>query len=170
MGAPDTLRDAVARIRSALRTRPAVQRFGARAELVQGTEVAVRLGGRTLTVDEPRSAGGTDEGPNPIELALAALGSCQLITVQLHAARLGLRLESLRVAVDADLDMGPVFGLEAPPAGPRPAEAVRLRVEVAGPEPPQRYEELHRLVESSCPVLAMTRGTVPVHTDLVVNP
>jgi uncharacterized OsmC-like protein len=175
---PDTLRDAVARIRSALLVRPTAQRFDACAELVGGTEVTVRMGGRTFTVDEPRAAGGTDKGPNPIELALAALGSCQLITCQLHAARLGVRLESLRVLVEADLEMRPVFGIDTPraPVGNSalrptcPAEAIRLRVELAGPEPRERYEELHRLVENSCPVLAMTRGTVPVNAELVVNP
>lgn len=35
----------------------------------------VRIGPHRLTVDEPEAAGGTDTGPTPVELLLAALGA-----------------------------------------------------------------------------------------------
>jgi hypothetical protein len=34
----------------------------------------------TIKIDEPATLGGTDRGPNPVELVLAALGACQEIT------------------------------------------------------------------------------------------
>lgn len=42
----------------------------------------IRVGGHELFADEPSAVGGTDAGPNPYELLLAALGTCTCITVR----------------------------------------------------------------------------------------
>tara|TARA_Y100000588_G_scaffold347014_1_gene395433 strand:- start:254 stop:544 length:291 start_codon:yes stop_codon:yes gene_type:complete len=39
------------------------------------SEVSIRQ--HDLVIDEQESLGGTDTGPNPVELVLTALGSCQ---------------------------------------------------------------------------------------------
>jgi putative redox protein len=41
----------------------------------QGFAQQVTAGRHHLTVDEPESSGGTDRGPGPYDLLLAALGS-----------------------------------------------------------------------------------------------
>ncbi|WP_051407575.1 OsmC family protein [Nocardia sp. CNY236] len=129
------------------------------------TQVRVRCDGHALTVDEPRSAGGDNEGPNPIGLALAALGSCQIITYRMHAARLGITIDALHVDVSATLDMSGVFGLE--PTAAHSGDVV-MEVRVGGPDDPSRYRELQQLVDRSCPVLSMVRGEAAVRTELKV--
>ncbi|WP_020669352.1 OsmC family protein [Amycolatopsis nigrescens] len=144
----------------------AAARFSVGHTLVPGTAttVDVRVRDHTFAVDEPATLGGADTAANPVEYALAALGSCQVITYQFWAAKLGVPLDSVRVTVDGDLDLHGFFGFTE---GTRPGfNDVRVHVELTGPASPETYADLKRQVDEHCPVLDLFANPTPVTTTL----
>ena len=62
-----------------------------------GFSQSIEAGKHELKSDEPLGVGGTDTGPSPYELLLAALGSCTSMTVALYARRKQWPLEGVVV-------------------------------------------------------------------------
>jgi putative redox protein len=59
----------------------------------------VHVGSFQLTTDEPVSYGGTDSGPSPYDLILAALGSCTSMTIGLYARKRSWPVEKITVSL-----------------------------------------------------------------------
>src|SRR5437588_11748399 len=71
--------------------------------IVHGTAAGfvqeVKVGSHELFADEPVSYGGTDTGPTPYDLLLAALGSCTSMTIGFHARKRRWPLGSITVSL-----------------------------------------------------------------------
>ena len=62
----------------------------------------ITIGEHHVRGDEPTSFGGTDSGPTPYELLLAALGTCKSMTAAMYARRKQWPLESVTVRLQHD--------------------------------------------------------------------
>ena len=62
-----------------------------------GFAQAITVGRHELTCDEPTDVGGSDTGPTPYDLLLAALGSCTSMTVAMYARRKRWPLEAVTI-------------------------------------------------------------------------
>jgi len=164
-----TLSTVIADTRTAVTSDPAAGQvlFSADGTLTGITEVDVSTGTHTFTVDEPPALGGGGTAPNPVEYALASLGSCQAITYRFWAEHLGITLDTLTVRVEGDLDIRGFFGFDDKV---RPGfSAVRVQVSITGPETPERYQQLAAAVDEHCPVLDLFRNPVPTERTITVG-
>ena len=142
-------------------------RFRASAELVRNLTVETRAAGFTIVVDEPESFAGAGLGPNPLEAMLAGVGSCLAITAVVNAALLGIGIRSLRIDVQAEVDLAGFYGMTDEPKG-----FERLVCEVTLETDAGEHEaaELARLAEARCPGLGAIRLPTPIETRWVINP
>ncbi len=126
-----------------------------REAFVSSTEDAFRqeivVGGHHLTGDEPVEAGGTDAGPSPHELLLAALGSCTSMTVRAYARRKGWDLRHVEVRITGER-VGEVFQMHR-------------RIQLEGT---LDAEQRTRLLEIAgrCPVHRTLTGEVQIESAL----
>ena len=65
----------------------------------KGFAQKVEVGSQHIIADEPVSYGGTDTGPSPYDLILAALGSCTSMTIGLYARKRSWPLEKITVSL-----------------------------------------------------------------------
>ena len=117
-----------------------------------------------LVVDEPESLGGTDTGPNPVELILAALGTCQEITYRAYAAALGIPLEHVAVTLEGNIDLRGFFAVDE---SIRPGyQKLRGTVRVVSSADEETLAKLQQAVNAHCPVLDIVSNPVPVELTL----
>ena len=83
--------------------------FRSQTELIENVACKARIRQFTLHTDEPASLGGKDEAPNPVELILAALGTCQEVIYSAYASFMGIPLEAVKVDVRGSLDLKGMF-------------------------------------------------------------
>lgn len=142
--------------------------FSSTSKLTTGlrSKAAIRNGKFEIHADEPVGIGGTDTAPNPVEILLAALGSCQEITYKAYAQALQIPLDSVSLQLDGDIDLRGFFAVD-PQIRPG-FQKITGVVTVETPESvsTEQVEQLKGVVDQHCPVLDML-GAVP--TNLTLN-
>ena len=139
----------------------------AAGENTDGVACRAEVRQHEFAIDEPAALGGTDTGPNPVEMVLAALGTCQAITYRIWAGLMGIQLDEVRFETEGDIDIAGLLGLRE---GVRPGfGGIRHRVILVGPETEARYRELMAVVDEHCPVLDIIANPVPVEHVLEVR-
>lgn len=128
--------------------------------------VATRLrsGRHEFVIDEPAPLAGDDVAPSPVELALGALIGCQVVVYRLYAQALGIQLDDIDVTAEGDIDAARLLGKDDTV---RPGfSAIRLRIELTGPETQERYEQLRDAVDVNCPVYDLFANPTPIAVEV----
>lgn len=105
----------------------------------------------TLTIDEPEELGGTDLGPNPQEVLLAALNACIVATFVGIATLHGVQLEKVEVTSTGRLDLRGFFKLdEAIAPG---YQELGWTITVKGDAAPEQLREIYQAAIAASPNL-----------------
>ena len=123
----------------------------------------IRAGGHGLTADEPENAGGTDTGPTPYGLLLAALGACTSMTLRLYAARKGWEIGPIAVA----LRHGKIHAEDCANCETKEGRIDRIErvIGIAGTADPEQHARLLEIADK-CPVHRTLTGEVDIRTHL----
>jgi putative redox protein len=142
--------------------------FSVDSQQVENLRSETKIRQFSLTVDEPPTLGGSDAGPNPVELVLAALATCQEITYRAYATALGVPLDSVSVKLDGTLDLRGFFAVDE---RVRPGfTGVQGTVTLKSSASQEELEKLKAVVDAHCPVLHILRAPVPVELELAAVP
>ena len=134
--------------------------FRAHTRTVQGFETVAQSREFRVVIDEPEALGGTNKGPNPVEVLLGALGTCQQIVISAYAAALGIELESIEIDVRGKLDLRGLFSVAAVPSG---FESITFDADIrARNATAEQLEQVKALALAHCPVLDTLQRAIPV--------
>ena len=164
------LKEIIVETQANLRVDPANAKavFSVDSQQVENLRSEAQIRQFSLTVDEPPALGGSDAGPNPVELVLAALATCQEITYRAYATALGVPLESVSVKLDGVLDLRGFFAVDE---GVRPGfTGVQGTVTLKSSASQEELAKLKEVVDAHCPVLDILRAPVPVELKLAAAP
>lgn len=115
--------------------------------------------------NDERSAQVDDEtAANAMEIILAGLGSCLIMSFVYHATQRGFHVDELGLRLEAEIDLRGFLGL-SPQVRPG-YQIVRLAAQVKCDAPNQALEKLWEHVQKISPVLDIIRNPVPVTIEL----
>ncbi len=103
----------------------------------------------SITIDEPERLGGSNKGPNPLEVLLASLGGCLDFTGTIIAQEMGYQLEDFELEIQGDLDPRGVTGKADVPVG---FQQVRVDVKNVEGIPKEKIPEFIEMIQKRCPV------------------
>ena len=133
-----------------------VNRASGRMLTHAGAEIAVR--GFTVVSDEPRSRGGDDRAPTPLEYVLVALCACTNASTGRIAQKMRFTYDALETEAEGELD---IRGRKGEADVPVHYRKVRLHVRIRTDESDARIDRLASLVARYCPVDSLIRAAVP---------
>jgi uncharacterized OsmC-like protein len=132
----------------------------------KGFAQAISVGPHRLVADEPLARGGTDTGPNPYDLLIAALGACTSMTISLYARRKQWPLDDVTVT----LRHSKVHAVDCEDCETKPAMIDRIErsIELYGA---LSEEQRARLLEiaNKCPVHKTLTSKIEIETLLVAS-
>lgn len=125
-----------------------------------GAKAVTKARSFTLRTDEPAPLGGQDSAIDPMELLLAAVGTCMQIGWVTQARLRGIELRSLEIRVAGDFDLRGYLALDA---GVRPGfGGLSYTVEVDTDADPAILEEIRTAVEQGSPMVDNATNATPI--------
>lgn len=138
----------------------------------KATVDSYRIGGKrvarrfAIQADEPFELLGSNGAPNPQELLMAALNACIMVGYVAGAAMEGVRLESVEIETDGELDLRGFLGID--PSVPPGYETLHYTVRIKGNGTPDQYRAIHENVMRTSPNFFNISRPIPIDARLEV--
>ncbi len=110
--------------------------------------------------DEPTVLLSADRAANPAQHALHALAACLCSTLVIHATARGIRLRSVESALEGNVDLHGVLGLDG--SVRNGYEGIRVGLKVDADAPSEVIDELIRVAQERSPLFDIISNPTPV--------
>ncbi|WP_333834716.1 OsmC family protein [Rubrimonas sp.] len=138
--------------------------FSAKTVWTGGAQAVTSARSFTIRTDEPAPLGGMDAHIDPMELLLAALGSCLAIGWATHAKLRGVEFTGLEITVNAPFDLRGYLAID-PSVRPGFGE-LSYTVKVESDANPAVLEEIRQAAEIGSPMFDNIKNMTPVSGTL----
>ena len=127
---------------------------------IDGTRAHTTARSFSIETDEPVALGGTDAAVDPMELLLAAIGTCLTIGWVTQARLRGIEFRSLRIEVSGDYDLRGYLELSE---DVRPGYgSITYTVHVDSDATPEQLAEIKEIAERTSPMFDNVLNATPV--------
>ena len=157
--------EAIAAIQSNFKANPtaALTSFSCASELTNGLICKGKMRSFELRADEPEAFGGQNTAPNPLEILLFSLGSCQEITAKAFANAMGIEVSKVSVELEGHVDLRGFFAVDS---SVRPGfSKIVGSFTVESKADLETIKKLKEVTDQHCPVKDALKG-VPIEVTL----
>lgn len=116
-----------------------------------GMRVDAQARDHTVIIDQPQGMGGKDEGANPMEIQLFALGGCLGTVAAIIANQERIDLQSFEVDIEGDFDSNYLLGKTTEGRAGFTEIRVSVKIEADGLSDEDKKDFLDR-VDARCPI------------------
>lgn len=121
----------------------------------------------TIDIDEPTELGGGNAYANPQEYLLAAVNACMTVGYVALCALNGIRLDSLEIVTEGDIDLRGFLGLDDSVSPGY--EGLDYTVRIKGDGTPEQFAAIHETVQATSPNYHNMARNVAMRAKLVVG-
>lgn len=130
------------------------------AKLTEQFKVEVKAGERIFYLDQPRFAGGTDAGPNPLECFLSSLAGCIATTTRIVAKQKDIKLDGLDLKIEGAFDTDVLLGKNTDNRSG--LQSITVNLKIHSDLPSENKENVLQEIRSRCPISENIINMTPI--------
>lgn len=120
-----------------------------------------------MIADEPLGLGGTDEGPRPVSMLLAALGACTNITLRMYTERKEWPMEGIEVELSHERRRVDEYeGDDLPEGAKGYFDYIQMKVLIDGEELDEKQMDRIGAIAGKCPVHRILSGPLIIDSSI----
>ena len=138
--------------------------FKVTAKSENKTKTIVQAKGFSMTIDEPKAIGGTNEGASPLEYLLGALSGCISVLCHMVASELGFQLNGVELELEGNFN--PAYLLGKSDVERSGFKEIQVNIHPDTDADEATLEKWMEIVKLRCPVSDNIANSTPVKLNL----